>query len=88
MLWDVFEAHVVGRAWWIDNACGHWCIDWCIDKACRPGDAILLSHSSVDMKALASQEAMADVVADVVGQCRPPIDSTRHLPDRSEYNYE
>ena len=22
MLWDVFEAHVVGRAWWIDNACG------------------------------------------------------------------
>ena len=22
MLWDVFEAHVVGRARWIDNACG------------------------------------------------------------------
>ena len=46
--------------------------------------AILLSQSSVDMKALASQEAMADVV----GQCRPPGDSTGHLPDRSEYNYE
>ena len=21
MLWDVFEAHVVGRTWWSDNAC-------------------------------------------------------------------
>ena len=43
--------------------------------------AILLSHSSVDMKALASQESMAEVVS----QCRPLGNRTWHLPDRTEY---
>ena len=45
--------------------------------------AIQLSHSSVDIKALASQESMAEVV----GQCRPPGNSTWHLADRTEYTY-
>ena len=46
--------------------------------------AILLSHCSVDMKALASQESMAEVVS----QCRPLGNRTWHLPDRTEYDYD
>ena len=39
MLWDVFEAHVVGRAWWIDNACGTGAL---IGALIRPADLVNL----------------------------------------------
>ena len=39
MLWDVFEAHVVGRAWWIDNACGTGAL---IGALIRPVDLVSL----------------------------------------------
>ena len=39
MLWDVFEAHVVGRAWWIDNACGTGAL---IGALIRPADLVSL----------------------------------------------
>ena len=39
MLWDVFEAHVVGRAWWIDKACGTGAL---IGALIRPADLVNL----------------------------------------------
>ena len=39
MLWDVFEAHVVGRAWWIDNACGTGAL---IGALIKPADLVNL----------------------------------------------
>ena len=39
MLWEVFEAHVVGRAWWIDNACGTGAL---IGALIRPADLVNL----------------------------------------------